>query len=110
MWVFTRGYAMYPGHIKMIFFSLFLTQLLANYVVVQRWILPRDIIEEVPLWTMTSCVMKCTGTDKCVAVGFKKDPNLSKNDRCLLVKLLRKMNKHGTRMKVFAFVDVSNSL
>ena len=107
MWLFIQGYMMYPWIIKLIFISAFMFQLLANYVVVQRWILPRDVIKEVPLRAVTSCSMECSRTNKCTAVGFRKDPELSKNDKCLLVKMVRKSNKNGTRIQIFAFVDVS---
>ena len=98
---------MYSWLIKFTFISSFILQLFANYVVVQRWILPRDVIEEILLFTMTSCVMECSRTDKCVTVGFIKDPTILENNKCLLVKLLRRENKKGTRNKVFALLEVS---
>ena len=106
MRLFSQGYVLYPWLIKLVFISSLIFQSFANYVVVQRWILPRDIIEEMPFRTVTLCVMKCTETTKCAAVGFKKDPDYSKNDKCLLLKMLRKKKKNGTRIKIFALVEV----
>ena len=106
---FSQGY---PGHTKLIFISLFVSQLCANYIVVQRWILPRDIVRELPFRTVTSCIMECRGTDKCKAGGFLKDPeelfiNGMENKKCLLLKLVRNKNKNGTRNKVYALLDVT---
>ena len=73
---------MSPLIIKVIFICFFLSNLFANYVVIQRWIVPRDITKEVPLRTVTSCIMECSQMNKCIATGFRKDPVLLKNDKC----------------------------
>ena len=109
---FSQGY---PGHTKLICMSLFVSQLFANYIVVQRWILPRDIVKELPLRSMTSCMMECEGMKKCKTVGFFKDPEEilidgKENEDCLLLKLVRQKNKNGTRTKVYTLLDVSEFL
>ena len=106
MWILPK-YFVYSCIIKLIFVNFFLLQLLANQIVVQRWILTRDIIKELQLHSVTSCVTECWETEKCIAVGFHKDPNVSHNKICLLLKQLRLKNKNGTRINVFALLDVS---
>ena len=102
-----QGYMAYSWLIQLTLISSLILQLFANYVVVERWILPRDVIKELPYRTVTSCIMECYRTDKCITVGFIKDPAILENDKCLLVKILRRENKNGTRIKVFALLEVS---
>ena len=70
----------------------------------------QNIIKDVRLITITSCVMQCSNMTTCATIGLKNDPNLLENDRCYLLKKQNKESKKGPDMKLlFVVVDVSFS-
>ena len=95
---------------KLTFAILFLFQVNANYFVIKKyWIDERDIIEEIPIISITSCHMQCANTEECTGIGFINDPDLLDNSHCVLLKGKRaECKKEGSETKLlFVLVDVS---
>ena len=93
---------------RTIFIFPLLLQVSAIYFVIQhRRINTNNIIEDVPSLTIASCQMKCTNTQKCVAIGFKNDPHLEVNNRCCLIRNVEMEDNEEDALMLFVLVSVS---